>query len=83
MSVYLSIYLSIHLSIYIYIYIIYIWLVYKYINIATFCSYFNESFSGEYHMYQLIPLHSCNYLEKFSIKINVAIEIGVVVQSWL
>ena len=51
-----------------------------------------------YHMYQLIPLHSCDYLNKISIKTNVATdegnswnemwywakdEIGVAVQSWL
>ena len=56
------------------------------------------SVSGEYHMYQLILLHSCDYLQKISIKINVATdkgnsqnemshwtndEIGVAVQSWL
>ena len=49
-------------------------------------------------MYQLIPLHSCDYLKKISIKTNVATdegnsrnemwlwtndEIGVAVQSWL
>ena len=34
----------------------------------TFYSYFKESFSGEYHVYQLIPLHSCDYLNKISIK---------------
>ena len=49
-------------------------------------------------MYQLIPLHSCDYLNKISIKTNVATdegnsrnemwhwindEIGVAVQSWL
>ena len=26
--------------------------------------------SDEYHMYQLIPLHSCDYLSKTSIKTN-------------
>ena len=64
----------------------------------TFYSYFKESFSDEYHMYQLIPLHSCDYLNKISIKTNVATdegnsrnemwhwtndETGVAVQSWL
>ena len=46
--------------------------------------------SDEYHMYQLIPLHSCDYLHKISIKTNVATgegnsrnEIGVAAQSWL
>ena len=49
-------------------------------------------------MYQLIPLHSCDYLNKISIKANLATdegnsrnemwhwindEIGVAVQSWL
>ena len=49
-------------------------------------------------MYQLIPLHSCDYLNKISIKTNVATnennsgnemwhwtndEIGVAAQSWL
>ena len=48
-------------------------------------------------MYQLIPLHSCDYLKKLSIRVNVATdkgndrnemwhwtddEIGVAVQSW-
>ena len=27
-----------------------------------------------YHMYQFIPLHSCDYLKNISIKINVAID---------
>ena len=34
----------------------------------TFFSYFKEFSSGEYHMYQVIPLHSCDYLYKVSIK---------------
>ena len=38
----------------------------------TFFSYFNESFSDEYHMYQLIQLHSLDYLNKTSIETNVA-----------
>ena len=42
----------------------------------TFCSYFKESFSGEYRMYQIIPLHSRDYLKKTSIKINVATDEG-------
>ena len=29
----------------------------------TFYSYFKESFCGEYHMYQLIPLHTCDCLK--------------------
>ena len=64
----------------------------------TFYSYFKESFSDEYHIYQLIPPHSCDYLNKSSMKTNVATdegnsrnemwhwandEIGVAVQSWL
>ena len=64
----------------------------------TFYNYFKESFSGEYHMYQLIPLHSWDYLKKLSIQINLATdkgniqnemwhgtndEIGVAVQNWL
>ena len=42
----------------------------------TFSSYFKESVSGEYHIYQLIPLHSCDYLKKTSIKVNMATEEG-------
>ena len=64
----------------------------------TFCTCFKESFSCEYHLYQLIWLHSCDYLEKTSMKKNVATHennsrngiwhwtkdaIGVAVQSWL
>ena len=61
--------------------------------------YFKESYSGEYHMYhQFILLHSYYYLNKISVKINVANvegnsqdeiwhwtrnEIWVSVQSWL
>ena len=30
--------------------------------------------SGEYHIYQLIPLHSCDYLQKIFIKINLETE---------
>ena len=41
-----------------------------------FHSYFKESFSDEYHMYQLIPLHSCDYLNKNSMKTNVATDEG-------
>ena len=39
-------------------------------------SYFKESFSGEYHLYQLIPLHSCDYLKKVLIKTDVATDEG-------
>ena len=42
----------------------------------SFYSYFKESVSGEYHIYQLIPLHSCDYLQKTSIKINVGTDKG-------
>ena len=38
----------------------------------TFYSYFKESFSDEYQMYQFIPLHSCDYLNKNSMKTDVA-----------
>ena len=31
---------------------------------------------AEYHMYQFIMLHSCDYLQKISIKINVATDKG-------
>ena len=31
---------------------------------------------AEYHMYQFILLHSCDYLQKISIKINVATDQG-------
>ena len=65
---------------------------------STFYSYFKESFGGEYHMYQVIPLHSCDYSNRLPIKINVGTyegkswnetdtkqidEIGVAAQSWL
>ena len=43
---------------------------------STFYSYFKESFGDEYHMCQLIPLHSCDYLNKISIKTNVATDEG-------
>ena len=42
----------------------------------TFYRYFKKSVSSEYHMYQLIPLRSCHYLKKISIKINVATDEG-------
>ena len=45
----------------------------------TFYSYFKESFSGECHMYQVIPLHSCDYLKKLLIKTNMATDEG---KSW-
>ena len=35
---------------------------------ATFYSYFKQSFSGEYNIYQFIPLHSYDYLKKILIK---------------
>ena len=63
-----------------------------------FYSYFKESFSDEYHIYEHIPLHSYDYLNKSSIKINVTTDAGnrwnemghltndeilVALQSWL
>ena len=42
----------------------------------TFYSYFKESCSGEYHMYQVIPLDSCDSLYKISIKIKVVTDRG-------
>ena len=42
----------------------------------TFYSYVKESVSGEYHVYQLILLHSCDYLQTPSIEINVATDEG-------
>ena len=42
----------------------------------TFYSHFKESFSDEYHMYQLIPLPSCDYLNKSSMKANVETDEG-------
>ena len=65
--------------------------------VSNLYSYFQET-SGEYHMYQLIPLCSFDYPDKTSIKINVATdegngrneiwhwtkdELGVAVQAWL
>ena len=46
------------------------------VQISTFYSYFKEYVSGEYHMYQLILLYSCDYLHKTSIKINVVTDEG-------
>ena len=37
------------------------WLLVQIPLTPTFCSYLTKSFSGEYHMYQFIPLHSCDY----------------------
>ena len=42
----------------------------------TFCSYFKGYFSGEQHIYQFVPLHSCDYLKKISIKINLTTDKG-------
>ena len=42
----------------------------------AFYSYIKGSVSGEYHVYQFIALHSCNYLQKTLIKINVATDKG-------
>ena len=41
-----------------------------------FYSYFKASFGSEYHIYQLILLHSCDYLNKNSMKTNVATDEG-------
>ena len=82
-----------HIYVFIYIYIIYL---NKYLQIFTlYKCCFKESLSSEYHMYQVIPLHSCDYLNRLLIKINMATdedkmksdpeqidEIGVAVQSW-
>ena len=38
----------------------------------TFYGSFKKSFGVEYHMYQLIPLHSWDYHNKISIKTNIA-----------
>ena len=35
-----------------------------------------HSFSGEYHMYQIIPLHSGDYLKKISVKRNMETDEG-------
>ena len=40
------------------------------------CQYIKESFSGEYHMYQVILLHSCDYFNRLLIQINVATDEG-------
>ena len=42
----------------------------------TFYSYFSESFSDEYHMYQFILLQICDYLCKISLEANVATDEG-------
>ena len=42
----------------------------------TFYSYFKESIKGEYSISKLLPLHSCDYLQKTSIKTNVATDEG-------
>ena len=34
-------------------------------------------FSDEYHLYQFIPLHSCDYLKELSFQINVATDEGI------
>ena len=41
---------------------------------ATFHCYFRESVSFDYHIYQLIPQHSTDYLQKILIKINLETE---------
>ena len=65
---------------------------------TTFYSYLKWSFSGESNKYQLIPLHSYDYVNKILNKANVKTdednsrkemghwtndEIAVAVQSWL
>ena len=42
----------------------------------TFYSYFKDFVIDENHMNQLIPLHSCDYVQKTLIKINVATKEG-------
>ena len=41
---------------------------YKYIYIYIYIYIWYSSFGDEYHLYQLIRLHSCDYLNKISIK---------------
>ena len=68
-------YMYIYIYIYMYMYIYMNGIQWSWVQIPlrpTFYSYFKESFSDEYHMYQLIPLHSCDYLKKNSMKTNVA-----------
>ena len=64
--IYMHTYIYIHAYIYIYIYIYGSW--FQITLRPTFYSYFNQSFSGEYHIYQFIQLHSCDYLKKNPIK---------------
>ena len=62
-----------------YMYILYLCIHWSWVQIPlrpTFYSYFKESFSYEFYMYQFIPLHLCDYLKKISIKINVASDEG-------
>ena len=35
---------------------------------STLYSYFQESFSGKYHIYEFILLHTCDYFYRISIK---------------
>ena len=52
-------------------------MIYYYITIFYLYIYiYVLSVRGEYHMYQLIPLHTCDYLQRTSIKINVATDEG-------
>ena len=55
-----------------YIYMLYIYICYRYIYIHIYI----HSFSGEYHMYQIIPLHSGDYLKKISVKRNMETDEG-------
>ena len=43
---------------------------------ANFLELLQRIYQCEYHMYQLILLHSCDYLQKTSIKIKVATDEG-------
>ena len=71
-SINMFISISIYLSIYLYIYIY----IYTYIYIYIYIDIYIYIYGGEYDMYQLIPLHLCDYLQKTSIRINVATDEG-------
>ena len=43
---------------------------------STFYSYFWESFSGEYSMYQFNPLDLCEYLCEISLKVDLGTDEG-------
>ena len=65
--IHIYIYRYIHTYIDTYIHTYICMYIYIYINIYI---YIYISFSGEYHMYQFIPPHSCDYLKKISIKMK-------------